>query len=161
MADGFYSPNSAPNFGNTPTMPSYTDYVNWVNQQRQMQMQAMQQQQAMQVKGRIVNSENEITVKDVSMDGFTFFPQNDESCIYVKHWTNNGIMTRRYVPEPDPTEVKQNQQDNFNASVTTALNDMSSRLERIEKVISANYSFAMGGGNQCSVTAIPVTPTKE
>lgn len=54
------------------------------------------------VRGRMVKSDTDISPSDVPMDGFaSYFPAEDGSCIYVKHWDSNGkIQTMKFVPAP-------------------------------------------------------------
>lgn len=64
--------------------------------------------------GKVVNSEDDIRVSDVPMDGSVgLFPTSDWSCIITKAWSNDGqIRVMRYVaeelrepPKPDPVIV--------------------------------------------------------
>lgn len=112
---------------------SWSQYVQWVQHMQQAQQLAAQQAQAMAVRGRIVNSESDISARDVSMDGYTFFPQNDESCIYVKHWNTSGtIDTKKYIPEPAPQQQTL-QQDQVNTEFANAIKALMNRLDSIEK----------------------------
>lgn len=57
------------------------------------------------VRGRIVKVDTDISPSDVPMDGFSsYFPAEDGSCIYVKHWDKDGkIQTTKFVPVPTDT----------------------------------------------------------
>ena len=57
------------------------------------------------VRGRIVKADTDISPSDVPMDGFSsYFPAEDGSCIYVKHWDKDGkIQTTKFVPVPNDT----------------------------------------------------------
>lgn len=57
------------------------------------------------VRGRIVKVDTDISPSDVPMDGFSsYFPAEDGSCIYVKHWDKDGkIQTTKFVPVPNDT----------------------------------------------------------
>lgn len=64
--------------------------------------------------GKVVNSEDDIRVSDVPMDGSVgLFPTSDWSCIITKAWSNDGqIRVMRYVaeelrepPKPEPVPV--------------------------------------------------------
>lgn len=57
------------------------------------------------VRGRMVKVDTDISPSDVPMDGFSsYFPAEDGSCIYVKHWDKDGkIQTTKFVPVPNDT----------------------------------------------------------
>ena len=57
------------------------------------------------VRGRIVKVDTDISPSDVPMDGFSsYFPAEDGSCIYVKHWDKDGkIQTTKFVPASNDT----------------------------------------------------------
>ena len=147
---------------NMPVQPnnySYGQYLQWVQQQQQAQAAAAQQAQAMAVRGRIVNSERDITARDVSMDGYSFFPQNDESCIYVKCWNSSGtIDTKRYIPEPNPQQTAAEQQNEFNTAVGKALENISNRLTEIEKRLFTAVPTSNDGGAQGQCSTITINP---
>lgn len=79
----------------------------------------MQQFQMMgatsQINGRVVQSPDEITVREIPTDGtLALFPSADGTCIYGKRWMPDGnITTMRFVPEvqdalpqqPSPLDV--------------------------------------------------------
>lgn len=65
----------------------------------QMPSTLYQQTPTQQINGRIIDSIDSVTANDVSMQGFSLFPKNDLSEIYVKAWNPNGtIKTTRYLP---------------------------------------------------------------
>lgn len=80
--------------------------------------------------GRVVNSEDEITPQEIPMDGtLSLFPKADGSCVYGKAWNKDGsIRTIRYIPTQE--EVVANQEG---ADISTVLQDIQKRLDRIEK----------------------------
>lgn len=84
--------------------------------------------------GNFVNQANDINPALIPGDGtLCLFPQSDYQAIYAKQWTNNGLISVRYIPEnsvPKP--------ENENASGNTALlNEILYRLDGIEKKMNS------------------------
>ena len=86
--------------------------------------------------GRFVGNEDEITAREVPMDGCpAVFPQRDLSCVYLKQWNNRGtIDTVRYILDRKP-------------EATSAANDGSygeilNRLDRLEELLTAQPKAA-------------------
>lgn len=81
--------------------------------------------------GRVVSQEAEITPQEVPMDGsFSWFPMADGSAVIGKRWNSDGtIQTVRYAPEaPEPQQPVD--------VVPTYVSDISSRLDRIEGILT-------------------------
>lgn len=87
------------------------------------------------VRGRMVKSDTDISPSDVPMDGFaSYFPAEDGSCIYVKHWDSNGkIQTMKFVPAPA---------EGSDFVPTASFEDeMRRRMDRIEKLLSQRKNY--------------------
>lgn len=57
--------------------------------------------------GRMVQSPNDIMPDEVPMNGsLSVFPLEDTSAIYAKCWTDNGIISVRYIPEKQVMEQR-------------------------------------------------------
>lgn len=89
------------------------------------------------LKGRVVNSENDIRPNEVPMDGsVSFFPLGDGKAIYVKWWGNNGLIEGRvFVPaQEDSIDVVSNEGAN------KKLDDILDRLGRMEKRLGKSFN---------------------
>ena len=106
-------PNSA-NQGFNPYQPAYPTYLPQqaaISSQTPVQLpyvtqpqtrqQPMPTQQIVNLAGRVVQNEAEITPQEVAMDGsISLFPLADYSTIIAKQWNSDGtIKTLRFVPE--------------------------------------------------------------
>ena len=69
----------------------------------------------MNLAGRVVQNEQEITPQEVAMDGsISLFPLGDYSCIIAKQWNSDGtIKTLRFVPEVVTASDEVTQSDDF------------------------------------------------
>ena len=67
----------------------------------QTRQQPMPTQQIVNLAGRVVQNESEITPQEVAMDGsISLFPLADYSTIIAKQWNSDGtIKTLRFAPE--------------------------------------------------------------
>ena len=81
------------------------------------------------IAGRWVGDMNEITPREVPMDGsVAFFPLKDYSKILAKAWDQNGtIKTVEYVPVVDESSAS-NEQD-------TPLQQLNKRLDKLEDML--------------------------
>ena len=89
-----------PNYGAyNPMPPAYTAMNNGYQQQGPT-LQSMNQSQITPVFGKWIDSPNEITPKDVPMDGtIALFPSRKGDVIYAKAWDANGaIATIEFQP---------------------------------------------------------------
>lgn len=87
------------------------------------------------VRGRTVKADTDISPSDVPMDGFSsYFPAEDGSCIYVKHWDKDGkIQTTKFVPVPG---------DASDFAPTASFEDeMRERLDNIERLVKQRNTY--------------------
>lgn len=93
-------PNGA-NQSFNPYQPAYPTYLPYMQQSQIRQPQPIPTQQIVNLAGRVVQNEQEITPQEVAMDGsISLFPLGDYSCIIAKQWNSDGtIKTLRFVPE--------------------------------------------------------------
>ena len=93
-------PNGA-NQSFNPYQPAYPTYLPYMQQSQIRQPQPIPTQQIVNLAGRVVKNEQEITPQEVAMDGsISLFPLGDYSCIIAKQWNSDGtIKTLRFVPE--------------------------------------------------------------
>ena len=106
-----YPNNANPGFNPYPTYPTYMPQQAAVPGQTAVQLpyvtppqprqQPMPTQQIVNLAGRVVQNETEITPQEVAMDGsISLFPLADYSTIIAKQWNSDGtIKTLRFVPE--------------------------------------------------------------
>lgn len=106
-----YPNNANPGFNPYPTYPTYMPQQAAVPSQTAVQLpyvtppqtrqQPMPTQQIVNLAGRVVQNEAEITPQEVAMDGsISLFPLADYSTIIAKQWNSDGtIKTLRFVPE--------------------------------------------------------------
>lgn len=92
--------------------------------------------------GRIINSIDEVSANDVSMQGMNVFPMLDRSAIYVKAWNGNGLIdTYKY-------ELVRQQ------PVVNSYDSLMARIEAIEKRLdnglqtTSNTSITTAGTEQ-------------
>ena len=126
-------------------IPNYQQYGNYPQQnyQQMYQPQPLQQmvyQNRNDLHCRMVNSQNDIRVEEIPMDGTVgIFPVNNMSEIYAKSWNSitGSIDTVVYKPalqEETKLESKNNL-DDFVASFNLFKDEVMDRLERIAKNI--------------------------
>ena len=126
-------------------IPNYQQYGNYPQQnyQQMYQPQPLQQmvyQNRNDLHCRMVNSQNDIRVEEIPMDGTVgIFPVNNMSEIYAKSWNSitGSIDTVIYKPvlqEETKLESKNNL-DDFVASFNLFKDEVMDRLERIDKNI--------------------------
>lgn len=111
--------------------PTSTPYV--IPQQQQMQFPNQTQPNRQSgIRGRIINSENEILPQEIPMDGtVSLFPMADFSCIFAKKWLSNGtIETQKYVLAIDVSPKPENNQPDV-------YNMIDERFGKLEGVINA------------------------
>lgn len=101
-----YPNNANPGFNPYPTYPTYMPQQASVPGQTAVQLPYVmtsqpRQQQIVNLAGRVVQNETEITPQEVAMDGsISLFPLADYSTIIAKQWNSDGtIKTLRFVPE--------------------------------------------------------------
>lgn len=84
-----------------PYQSAYPTYLPYMQQSQIRQPQPIPTQQIVNLAGRVVQNEQEITPQEVAMDGsISLFPLGDYSCIIAKQWNSDGtIKTLRFVPE--------------------------------------------------------------
>lgn len=80
------------------------------------------------LRGRTVNTPDEITPQEVPMDGgYSFFPLSDGSAVYMKAWGQDGkINTFKYIPEATELPVE---------STPDTTTQIMERLDRIEGML--------------------------
>lgn len=97
----------------SPAYPTYLPQQSMYNQNAPVQLPSVPQysqtrpiqpmftQQIVNLAGRVVQNEQEITPQEVAMDGsISLFPLSDYSTIIAKQWNSDGtIKTLRFVPE--------------------------------------------------------------
>lgn len=120
------------------------NYQNYFNPQQNYNPGIYQQPSS--IIGRFVNDMNMITANDVPMNGQpALFPKSDLSEIEVRQWGNNGLINKvTYVPKIEPkieqtsnvSSSEDKTSDNGFQSLITALDDISNRLDLIEKAIA-------------------------
>lgn len=91
------------------------------------------------IPGKIIRSEEEITVQDVPTDGSAgVFPLSDYSAIIVKYWTKEGyIKPVKFVPEvPNVLESKNGEPQ---AVDLTPVMERMDKLEQMIKKMSRPY----------------------
>lgn len=130
----YYNPATAPTYPYTyPFTPSYTP-VQQPNVTPTTYGTSTPGTSA-PVRGRTVKADTDISPSDVPMDGFSsYFPAEDGSCIYVKHWDKDGkIQTTKFVPVPADTS-------DF---VPTASfeDEMRERMGKIEKLLTKRNNY--------------------
>lgn len=143
-----YQPNnpyqvSAPANWNMP----YPNYYQPNPIQYQQNTASMNQPQPVRIPlaGRMVGNVSEIVPNEVPMDGsVSFFPQSDYSCIYAKKWNTDGtIQTVKFVPVVENNKPQETSMDDirqFNVDLANDINDISIRLEKIEKLLTPKTS---------------------
>lgn len=84
------------------------------------------------IRGRLVQSVEEIRPNEVPMDGsVSYFPQSDLSCIYAKQWQPNGtIATQRYVLDIPKQPDAQPEQNSMN-EILEKLSNIQQRLDAL------------------------------
>lgn len=93
-----------------------------------------QTQQIVAIPGRVINSPDEVTPNEVPNDGrFGIFPMADQSAIYLKGWSSEGLIkTIKYVQavEADPVQQPPNMADLSEeiAQIKETLTDIQSQL---------------------------------
>ena len=117
------------------------------NTQQPLQMQYIQQQQ---MTGRYVNDFSDITANDVPMDGrWAIFAKNDMSEIQARAWSPEGKIVPvvfKPVIEENNEKAKENEKLKIDLSDETTqafmkrFDDISDRLEKVEKTISKQPS---------------------
>lgn len=107
------------------------------------------EQQRPVLPGFYISSPQDITPRDVPMDGsISFFPSNDLSYIIIKQWTGNGtIADAKYILEPSQAQAQNSQgvaqqkqvQDSQSeqTDVSNELEKTSNNNSEIVEVISA------------------------
>ena len=126
-------------------IPNYQQYGNYPQQnyQQMYQPQPLQQmvyQNRNDLHCRMVNSQNDIRVEEIPMDGTVgIFPVNNMSEIYAKSWNSitGSIDTVIYKPSlQEETKLEsKNNLDDFVASFNSFKDEVMDRLERIDKNI--------------------------
>lgn len=106
------------------------------------------------IRGRMINSETDIIVNEVPMDGSVgVFPTRDYSRIYAKSWTRDGtIATVEYAPvvsqAPEAVVVEEPKED----PTQKLLSNIIDRLERMEEKISHKPNYQNNKKNKGDVS---------
>lgn len=93
------------------------------------------------VRGRLVESSDEISPQEIPMDlAPSFFPQKDYKVIHVKYWTRDGVLKNmRFVPEEQPqqgqTDYTQDVLNGFGAIASNISNRLDAMENRIENIL--------------------------
>ncbi len=92
-------------------------------------------QQVSPIRGKVVNSLNDITPQDVPMDGSpSFFPNADYTCVYMKVWDGNGtIKTFRFIPELEASSTPDPKALPMNGVINDLASSLNQRLDAFEK----------------------------
>lgn len=116
--------NPYSNYDRMNTMPNY-----------QQQVFPIQQQTNQGIIGRLIDSDAEITVNDVPMNGQpAIFPSKDLSKIEIRQWDANGTINKIvYVPK---IEVLDDKANNVSDMGFEGLND---RFNEFEKVFNDRF----------------------
>lgn len=109
-------------------------------------------QQPASIRGRVVNSDQDIMPNEVPMDGnLILFPLSDYSCIYAKQWdrNGNGIITVKYVPEivKEEEKVEEVIPNEALASINERLDEIQSMLKYRQNHRKQNYKNNQNGSN--------------
>lgn len=118
----------APNYGAyNPMQPTYPAMNNGYQQQGGPTLQTLNQSQTTPVFGKWIDSPNEITPKDVPMDGtIALFPSRKCDIIYAKAWDANGaIATIEFQPVKNE---QSNTQPSEYGTIIEKLNRIEERL---------------------------------
>ena len=106
--------------------------------------QPMPQNQMVQgIKGRVVNSEDEILPNEVPMDGtVSFFPLADYSCVIAKIWGGDGkISTFKFVPEEQPDQkVESATDDDISELINKRFDNIEKLLRQHNRPYKKNYN---------------------
>lgn len=121
-------------------VPNMQRYQQLDTQIQQQFPQFPQTQQVIGINGKIVAAVENITANDVPMDGsVAFFPKQDLSEIYVKHWDNNGkIRTIVFKPllEADPNNSSTEQEKSKFDPLENVREVFTERFDRLENQIN-------------------------
>lgn len=106
----------------------------YITQPQNSQAQTMQPilaQQIVNLSGRVVQKETDITPQEVAMDGsISLFPLADYSAIIAKQWNSDGtIKTLRFVPEVVPAANEENQSTDFVAHFDKRMDELLSAVK--------------------------------
>lgn len=109
-------------------------------------------QQQTSIRGRVVNSDQDIMPNEVPMDGsLILFPTSDYACIYAKQWdrNGNGIITVKYIPEVVQEEVKTEEviPNEALVSINERLDEIQSMLKQRQKPYKQNHKNNQNGSN--------------
>lgn len=138
--------NGFPNYGsyfNPFTSPQYMNNNMMQMPQQQisnMQAQQMQQQPQMfnnqnmalnQLNGKIVENKDIVSVTEIPVGGYGFFPKADLSEIYLKMWNSSGT-TDTIIFRPVAKEKPQDKTD--------TINKILEKIDNLESKISSIFS---------------------
>lgn len=97
------------------------------------------QQTHYSLRGRYIQSPDDIQAGEVPMDGsVSFFPMSDNSAIIGKMWDKNGKLQQvRYIPDTVVEEQLKAFQANQSAAITTALDTILDKITKIENSLNS------------------------
>lgn len=97
------------------------------------------QQAHYNLRGRYIQSPDDIQAGEVPMDGsVSFFPTSDNSAIIGKMWDKNGKLQQvRYIPDTVVEEQLKAFQANQSATITTTLNTILDKISKIESSLNS------------------------
>lgn len=123
-----YFPNNYYN----PQRPMYPTYFPQTQESPYLYQQPQMENQNFPggINGKIISGPEEITPRDVAMDGgMCIFPKNDFSVIYAKQWTPDGkIRTVEFIPKVADVQESPNQTE----AITSYFDK---RFDELEKAI--------------------------
>lgn len=124
--------NPYPQYGTY--LPQQRVTIPYITQPQNNQTQTMQPiltQQIVNLSGRVVQKETDITPQEVAMDGtISLFPLADYTAIIAKQWNSDGtIKTLRFVPEVVPAANEENQSTDFVAHFDKRMDELLSAVK--------------------------------
>lgn len=147
---------------------SLNNYQNAINQPQYSTTQPIQQPMMQymakpQIMGHFVNEVSEITANDVPMDGnVALFPKQDMTEIFAKSWNSDGtirtVVYKPFMEQPidntqEDTKVKVELSTEATETFMKRFDDISDRLEKLEKFISKPVAMASTSKNKKEVEA--------
>lgn len=121
-------------FGNPTVAPAYPQIQPLPNQQPMYPRYAPSV-----LPGRMVESEEEITIADIPTDrSLALFPKKDGSCVFGRAWLGDGKMqTVKFIPEVVP--VTENEEENTDSPIN-AYDILSEKLDNVLDLLTTPTS---------------------
>lgn len=96
-----------------------------------------QRPQNIPIRGRVVNSFDDIFPNEIPMDGgVSYFALPDGSAIMGKMWTKDGrLIPVKYIPEPQEVTPE----SNTNTSSTASMDAVANRLDQLSQLVLDLY----------------------